>query len=202
MAYYDTSELGPFPKRQPPETHRPPLTDRQDVMGFNAIYAELSQLDLAVYTPLKYVFESRLQKYAEMYDTQLDNERGFIDPFGQVTLYGRIDEVINFGGQKLHPTDLEAIADPYMNNEKFIIVGMRDPNDVYGEIPVMIRTSDQVELDQIQRDMSWAKKRTQIVKSVGKKVNLLPKIGYYMNEIPFTKSGKPKRKLISLKLND
>jgi len=75
--YYDTAELGPFPKRQPPETHRPPLTDRPDVMGFNAIYAELSQLDLAVYTPLKYVFDSRLQKYAEMYDTQLDNERGF-----------------------------------------------------------------------------------------------------------------------------
>ena len=75
--YYDTSELGPFPKRQTPETHRPPLTDRTDVMGFNAIYAELSQLELAVYTPLKYVFDSRLQKYAELYDTQLDNERGF-----------------------------------------------------------------------------------------------------------------------------
>ena len=65
-----------------------------------------------------------------------------------------------------------------------------------------IRTLDQVELDQIQRDMSWAKKRIEIVKSVGKKANLLPKIGYYMNEIPFIKSGKPKRKLISLKLND
>ena len=75
--YYDTSELGPFPERQAPESHRPALTDRSDVMGFNAIYGELAQLELAVYTPLKFVYESRKQKYAERYDTQLDDGTGF-----------------------------------------------------------------------------------------------------------------------------
>lgn len=75
--YYDTSELGPFPTRMHPETHRPPLTDYQSVMGFNEIYSELSQLDLAVYTPLKYVFESRRSKYADRYDTKIDDARGF-----------------------------------------------------------------------------------------------------------------------------
>ena len=75
--YYDTSELGPFPERQTPESHRPPLTDRTDVMGFDAIYAELSSLELAIYTPLKFVFDSRRQKYAERYDTKLDEGVGF-----------------------------------------------------------------------------------------------------------------------------
>ena len=75
--YYDTAELGPFPERQPPESHRPALTDRSDVMGFNSIYGELSQLELAVYTPLKYVHESRMDKYAARYDTELGDGVGF-----------------------------------------------------------------------------------------------------------------------------
>lgn len=71
MTHYDTSEIGSFPKRLKPVSHRQPLTSRTDVPGFNEIYSELTKLQLAVYTPLSYVHSSRLRKYEDLYDTDV-----------------------------------------------------------------------------------------------------------------------------------
>lgn len=68
-AFYDTSDIGNFPKRLPPISLREPLTDIFEVPSFNEIYTQLSQLKLAVYTPLKYVFASQLYKYEEEKNT-------------------------------------------------------------------------------------------------------------------------------------
>ena len=46
-----------------------PLTDLPEVPTFNEIFEQLQALTLAVYTPLAYVFPSRMQKYEELYDT-------------------------------------------------------------------------------------------------------------------------------------
>ena len=45
-------------------------------MGFNDIFARLSVMKLAVYTPIRYVLPSRLQKYEEIYDTEVEGNRG------------------------------------------------------------------------------------------------------------------------------
>lgn len=68
QAFYDTSDIGPFPKRLPPESVRSPLTDLSGVPSFNEMFERLSSLTLAVYAPLTYVFPSRLQKYELLYD--------------------------------------------------------------------------------------------------------------------------------------
>ncbi|MCT2109319.1 SNF2-related protein [Dietzia cinnamea] len=68
QAFYDTSEIGVFPKRLPPASIRRPLTDVDDIPTFNEIFEQLQQLTLAVYTPLAYVFPSRLQKYENLYN--------------------------------------------------------------------------------------------------------------------------------------
>ncbi|AMY20774.1 MULTISPECIES: helicase-related protein [Nocardiaceae] len=68
QAFYDTSKVGVFPKRLPPRSIRQPLTDLDDVPTFDEIFEQLQQLTLAVYTPLAYVFPSRLQKYEDLYN--------------------------------------------------------------------------------------------------------------------------------------
>lgn len=67
QAFYDTSDIGPFPDRLPPVSIRAPLTDLPEVPSFNELFTRLSSLTLAVYAPLAYVLDSRLAKYEELY---------------------------------------------------------------------------------------------------------------------------------------
>jgi len=71
QTFYDTKDIGPFPERLKPLSFHSPLTQRNDVMSFNEIFAQLSLLKLAVYAPISYILPSRLKKYEEMYDTQV-----------------------------------------------------------------------------------------------------------------------------------
>ena len=75
--FYDTGEIGSFPRRLPPKSYRCPLTHRDDVPDLNHIYRALSSLSLAVYAPLSYVHPSRLPVYAERYDTRIEGDRRF-----------------------------------------------------------------------------------------------------------------------------
>jgi len=72
--FYDAKEFGTFPDRLKPLSYRCPITLRDDVVGFNEIYTKLSELKLSVYAPVSYILPSRLRKYEELYDT--DVERG------------------------------------------------------------------------------------------------------------------------------
>ncbi|ATD82430.1 MULTISPECIES: helicase-related protein [Desulfovibrio] len=72
QAFYDTKDIGPFPERLKPLSFRCPLTARADVPDFNGIFAELSLLKLSVYAPISYILPSRLRKYEERYDTQVE----------------------------------------------------------------------------------------------------------------------------------
>lgn len=74
QSFYDTSEIGTFPKRETPISYHSPLTKRTDVMGFNAIFAQLSLLKLAIYAPVSYILPSRIAKYEEMYDTAVQGK--------------------------------------------------------------------------------------------------------------------------------
>lgn len=74
--YYDTSDIGDFPKRNTPLSFRCPLTERADVIGLNEIYLQLSQLKLSVYAPVNYILASRLKKYEDLYDTTVSGGGG------------------------------------------------------------------------------------------------------------------------------
>ena len=69
--FYDTAEIGTFPERLKPLAFHPPLTNRDDVIGFNEIYAQLTALILAVYAPVSYILPSRLARYEALYDTEV-----------------------------------------------------------------------------------------------------------------------------------
>lgn len=76
QAFYDTTEIGAFPERRPPLSICEPLTDLQDVPGFNDIFEKLQALTLAVYTPLVYVFKSRRYKYDNLDDVTARSNLG------------------------------------------------------------------------------------------------------------------------------
>jgi hypothetical protein len=74
--FYDTKDIGKFPQRRKPLSFHCPITKRDDVMGLNDIFGQLSVLKLAVYAPISYILPSRLRKYEEIYDTQVEGGRG------------------------------------------------------------------------------------------------------------------------------
>lgn len=79
--YYDTTDIGTFPTRLTPISKRPPLTDLTDAITYNEIFEHLMKLTLSIYTPSLYIQESKIEKYAEMFDdnkslTQAGREQG------------------------------------------------------------------------------------------------------------------------------
>lgn len=82
--YYDTTSIGKFPKRLPPKSHRPHLTDLKDAINYNEIFEHLTNLNLDIYRPSHYILPSRMDKYAELYGdnkvnvgfTQANREQG------------------------------------------------------------------------------------------------------------------------------
>ena len=76
QTFYDTSDIGQFPERRKPLSFHSPLTGRSDVMSFNEIFEQLSLLKLSVYAPISYILPSRLKKYEDLYDTQVEGGKG------------------------------------------------------------------------------------------------------------------------------
>jgi superfamily II DNA or RNA helicase len=82
-AHYDTADIGTFPIRRHPISFRPPLTERKDVPEFNEIYRQLSELELACYTPGSYILPSRLAKYEQSYGDDLEGVARNVSLSGQ-----------------------------------------------------------------------------------------------------------------------
>jgi len=74
--FYDTTDIGHFPERLKPLSFHCPITERDDVFGFNDIFTQLSLLRLSIYAPISYILPSRLPKYEELYDTQVEGGKG------------------------------------------------------------------------------------------------------------------------------
>lgn len=63
--YYNIDDIGKFPERLKPVSLRPSLTDLDNAINYNEIYDELMKLNLSVYIPTDFVFESRRDKYVD-----------------------------------------------------------------------------------------------------------------------------------------
>ena len=66
--YYDTTDIGKFPSRLLPKSYRPNLTDINDAINYNEIFAELQRLNLSIYRPSLYIQPSKLHKYIDSDD--------------------------------------------------------------------------------------------------------------------------------------
>lgn len=79
--YYNTSEIGKFPERFKPVSVRPALSDLSSVVSYTDIYENLTSLNLSIYTPSLFIFDSKLEKYMDSTHnkgnlTQSGRERG------------------------------------------------------------------------------------------------------------------------------
>ena len=83
QAFYDTTDIGTFPSRLAPKSIRKPLSDLPSVPTFNEIFAQLQALTLAVYTPLAYVFPSRISKYEDLYNVNVGTARSNLGQQGR-----------------------------------------------------------------------------------------------------------------------
>ena len=63
IKYYDTKDIGKFPHRFPPISRRPPLTDLPDAITFKQIATTLDMLNLSIYTPSLYIYDSMKERY-------------------------------------------------------------------------------------------------------------------------------------------
>ena len=76
QSFYDTTDIGTFPKRNKPISFHPKLTELPDAVDFNDIFKELSLLKLGVYAPLSYILPSRVAHYEALYDTEVHGGKG------------------------------------------------------------------------------------------------------------------------------
>lgn len=74
--YYDTTEVGQFPERNKPLSFHVPITHDEDIIELDEIYKRLTQLNLSIYAPMSFILPSRIKKYEDLYDTQVEGGSG------------------------------------------------------------------------------------------------------------------------------
>jgi superfamily II DNA or RNA helicase len=74
--YYDMNEVGKFPNRLKPITHRPNITNIEDFIEMKELYERLVKLNMSVYSPFEYLLESKKELYSGLYDTEIDENIG------------------------------------------------------------------------------------------------------------------------------
>lgn len=74
--YYDMNEIGKFPNRLKPITHRPNITELENFMEMKELYERLVKLNMSVYSPFEYLLENKREVYKDLYDTEIDENIG------------------------------------------------------------------------------------------------------------------------------
>ncbi|MET0591478.1 MAG: class I adenylate-forming enzyme family protein, partial [Polyangiaceae bacterium] len=111
---------------------------------------------------------------------------GFVDEQGYVHLLGRKDELINKGGIKISPLELEDKLREVYPDLEFCVVGVPDPEGLAGEVPVMAYVAPS--------DLSL----TDVLNALSQKVerSKLPSFIIRVDSIPRTANGKPMRRVL------
>lgn len=71
--YYGVNKIGGFPIRKMPISRHPGMNSRNIEVTYKDINEWLATLNLGVYTPTAYIFDSKLPKYLEMMDDKTGN---------------------------------------------------------------------------------------------------------------------------------
>ena len=66
--------------------------------------------------------------------TLLTPDHGWIDAEGYVHLLGRVDDLVNSGGEKISPEEVEAVLRSHPEVAEAAVVGVDDPQGVLGHV--------------------------------------------------------------------
>src|SRR5699024_12387170 len=70
VKYYDTKEIGDFPKRLKPISIKSDIDTRDKISSIKDVNDEIKSLNLSLYHQMAYVLPTRKARYEELYDTQ------------------------------------------------------------------------------------------------------------------------------------
>ena len=97
--YYDTTDIGTFPKRLKPISRQPHLTDLDTAINYNEIFEQLQQLRLAIYAPSAFILDSKLDKYKEESTTghrlSIEEREQGIQRLMNIQLLKRLESSVN-----------------------------------------------------------------------------------------------------------
>ena len=65
------------------------------------------------------------------------NDMVYLDEDGYVYMLGRADDIINVGGEKVSPVEVENIAQEFEEIRECACIGVNDPNGILGKVPVL-----------------------------------------------------------------
>lgn len=112
---------------------------------------------------------------------------GYFDEDGYLHLVGRIKELINRGGEKISPIEVDAVLLSHPDIAQAVAFGV--PDDKYGEeINCTIIPRDGVKLDE-EEVTSFCKKNLAAFK--------VPKKVFFTDSLPKTASGKIQRRIVA-----
>jgi hypothetical protein len=150
QAFYDTSEIGAFPKSLPPISIRSPLTDLPNVPSFNAMFEQLSSLTLAVYAPLAYVFPSRREKYELLYgnvEEGLNSAGGAVSNLGHASRERGIQKLMTVNLLKRLESSIEAFRITLTKLQTSVDQAIQAVDTHAGSITDLAATIDDLEAD-------------------------------------------------------
>jgi acyl-CoA synthetase (AMP-forming)/AMP-acid ligase II len=114
---------------------------------------------------------------------------GVLDDRGLLYLRGREREEINKGGMKVHPADIDSVAERFENTLNVCTFGFEDP--LYGEnvgIAVVLKEQNR---ETLRKFVDWLRQH------LGK--HQMPQRWYLLDEIPRTSRGKVNRSHVAQK---
>lgn len=98
IKYYNTNDVGKFPMRLSPVSRRPKLTDLNDAITFADIAEMLNRLNLSIYTPSLFIFESEKGNYGIDYEGEgltVDGREKGIRKLMAINLLKRLESSVN-----------------------------------------------------------------------------------------------------------
>ena len=69
--YYDTTSIGKFPERLKPINVKADVDTKNDFIKLAELNKLIKSLNLAIYSPMKYVLPSKIEQYSKKYDTNM-----------------------------------------------------------------------------------------------------------------------------------
>lgn len=117
-------------------------------------------------------------------DWLVTNDLVWRDKDGFIYMLGRADDMINTGGEKVSPVEVENVAAEYAGIRECACVGGRDPKGIMGEIPVLFA---------VAKDASFS--REEVIKLMSQRLERykLPKAFVMLDELPRGRTQKVDR---------
>ena len=155
--YYDTADIGTFPKRLKPISRSPHLTDLDTAINYNEIFEQLQMLHLAIYAPSAFILPSQLWKYKEEESTtghrlSIEEREQGIQRLMNMQLLKRLESSVNS-----FRLTLTRIRD-YMQETLDAIARFQN-----GERRVSVDDYESVDGDEDEQDFTIGKKKNRIL---------------------------------------